>query len=111
MEIKFKVKSSSGAGSYTVKFIKRDDNNLSAYCDCPAGDNGQACKHRLAILNGDSSGLVSKNRDDIKIVREWLKDSDIEKHLSILEQLESEAEKIKKAISTAKKELAKAMRD
>ena len=37
---------------YEVKFLKRSEKNLSAYCTCPAGDNGQYCKHRFSILEG-----------------------------------------------------------
>jgi len=35
-EIMFHVKGSAKE-PYEVIFVKRSDNNLSAYCDCPAG--------------------------------------------------------------------------
>jgi uncharacterized Zn finger protein len=33
---------------YKVTFRKKG-NNLSAYCTCPAGENGQYCKHRIEV--------------------------------------------------------------
>jgi len=36
---------------YHVLF-RRNGANLSAYCTCPAGENGMYCKHRIRILQG-----------------------------------------------------------
>lgn len=110
MEIKFVVESSSGSDTYSVRILKRGENSLSAFCTCPAGENGTYCKHRMAIFAGDTSAILSANKEQVSTVKEWLKGSDVEKHISIIEQLEIESDKLKKAISSAKKELAKAMR-
>jgi hypothetical protein len=109
-EISFEVQGSA-AEPYIVVFVKRSDNNLSAYCSCPAGENGQYCKHRFNILDGITKGIVSTNLDDVKIVQSWLPGTDVEKTLIKMRELEREAEKIKKELSVAKKEVAKAMRD
>lgn len=47
-QIKFLVIGSS-ENPYEVNFIRRG-NNLSAHCTCPAGENGQYCKHRFRNL-------------------------------------------------------------
>lgn len=109
-EITFKVQGSA-AEPYGVVFVKRSDTNLSAYCSCPAGKNGQYCKHRFNILDGATKGIVSDNLDDVKVVQSWLQGTDIEVALIKMRELEAEAVKIKKALSAAKKEVAKAMRD
>lgn len=109
-EITFKVQGSA-AEPYGVVFVKRSDTNLSAYCSCPAGKNGQYCKHRFNILDGATKGIVSDNLDDVKVVQSWLQGTDIEAALIKMRELEAEAVKIKKALSAAKKEVAKAMRD
>jgi uncharacterized Zn finger protein len=109
-EISFEVQGSA-AEPYNVVFVKQSDNNLSAYCSCPAGKNGQYCKHRFNILNGITKGIVNNNFDDVKIVQSWLTGTDVEKALINMRELEAEAEKIKKELSIAKKEVAKAMRD
>lgn len=109
-EIKFKVQGSASE-PYLVVFVKNSDTNLSAYCSCPAGANGQYCKHRFAILDGITKGIVSDNKEQVKIVQTWLKGTDVESALNSMRKLEAELDKAKKALSVAKKELAKAMRD
>ena len=53
---------------YNVTFQKRSDTNLSAYCTCPAGKNGQYCKHRINIMAGSTTGIVSGNQQDVEEV-------------------------------------------
>jgi uncharacterized Zn finger protein len=109
-EISFEVQGSA-IEPYSVLFVKRSDTNLSAYCSCPAGQNGQYCKHRFNILAGITKGIVSDNLDDVKVVQSWLHGTDVEKAIKKMRDLESEAEKIKKELSDAKKDVAKAFRD
>lgn len=109
-EIAFNIQGSAPE-PYRVVFIRRSQTNLSAYCSCPAGESGQYCKHRIAILDGVQNGLVSSNAEGIKIVQSWLRGTDIEKALLKMRSLEKEAERIKRELSSAKYDLAKAMRD
>ncbi len=109
-EISFEVQGSA-AQPYRVVFERRSTTNLSAYCSCPAGENGQYCKHRFSILDGETKGIISGNFDDVKIVQSWLPGTDLEKALVKLHDLETEADKINKALAAAKKEVAKAMRN
>lgn len=67
-EISFEVQGSAPE-PYLVTFVRRSPTNLSAYCSCPAGENGQYCKHRFAILDGAENSLVSSNASDIQIVQ------------------------------------------
>jgi len=101
----------SAAEPYSVVFKKRSETNLSAYCSCPAGENGQYCKHRFNILDGATRGIVSGNLDDLKVVQSWLVGTDLEKALVRMRELEAQADTINKALAAAKKEVAKAMRD
>jgi len=109
-EMRFKVQGSA-LEPYEVVFVKRSEKNLSAYCSCPAGENGQYCKHRFNILAGITKGIVSRNEADVKTVQSWLPGTDVETAIEKMRELEKEAEKIKKALSSAKKDVAKAMRD
>jgi uncharacterized Zn finger protein len=109
-EITFEVQGSA-AEPYVVVFVRRSETNLSAYCSCPAGKNGQYCKHRFNILDGVTKGIVSDNLDDVKVVQSWLPGTDVEAALIKMRELEAETAKLKKALSAAKKEVAKAMRD
>ena len=109
-EIGFEVLGSAPE-PYRVTFVKRSPTNLSAYCSCPAGENGQYCKHRFAILDGVENNLVSSNLSDIKIVQSWLPGTDVETALLRVRELEKKAEKIKRELSSPKHDLARAMRD
>lgn len=95
---------------YKVTFQKKG-NNLSAYCTCLAGENGQCCKHRIRILNGSDEGIVSENKSDVKIVKSWLAKTDVEAALNEVAAKERVLEKAKKDFSAAKKKLARIMTD
>ena len=109
-ELYFKVQGSAPE-PYEVSFIRRAQNNLSAFCTCPAGEKGQYCKHRINILAGITTGIVSMNEADVKTVTSWLPGTDIERAIIKMIALEKEAEKIKLALSAAKRDVAKSMRD
>jgi len=93
---------------YKVTFQK-EGVNLSAYCTCPAGENGQCCKHRIRILDGSEEGIISENVSDVKIVKTWLAGTDVEKALIQIVEKERVLEKAKKELSAAKKKLARMM--
>lgn len=95
---------------YEVLFVRRSEHNLSAYCSCPAGENGQYCKHRFDILAGITKGIVSENESDVNTVQSWLPGTDLEAAIEKMHVLEKEMEEIKKALSSAKKDVTKAMR-
>ena len=109
-EIAFEVQGSAPE-PYRVVFVRRLPTNLSAYCSCPAGENGLYCKHRFAILDGIQKHIVSKNADEVKIVQSWLPGTDVERALQKMRNLEKKAADVGKELSLAKKELARAMRD
>jgi len=108
-EIRFQVQGSA-AEPYVVTFINRGNGNLSAHCTCPAGENGQYCKHRIAILNGDTAAIVSGNEHEVSMLASWFVGSDIESALKELATAERELERAKKEVSRLKKRLAEAMR-
>jgi hypothetical protein len=95
---------------YKVIFRKTDD-NLSAYCTCPAGDNGQYCKHRFNILGGFTDGIVSGNEHGVGEVASWLDGTDVETALNNVMAADEQFEVAKRKLSEAKKLLAKAFRD
>ncbi len=94
---------------YEVNF-NFDGQNMSASCTCQAGQNGQVCKHRLEILNGVSSKVISNNKTDTKQVADLLKGTPIENKLTQLKEAEKELEAVKKKVDSTKKEVAKIMR-
>ena len=107
-EILFEVQGSASE-PYQVVFIKRSENTLSAYCSCPAGEMGKHCKHRFNIIDGLTKGIVSDNLGDVQIIQDWVVGTDVEEALFYMRKLESEAERIKKELSDAKKIVVRAM--
>ena len=106
-ETKFQVKGSS-AEPYEVTFIK-DGDSLTALCSCPAGQYGNYCKHRISILDGNSSAIVSDNADEVAMIRSWLQGTDVAVALSEYRALEKVAETPKNELVAAKRKLARAM--
>jgi len=95
---------------YKVTFRKTGD-NLSAYCTCPAGDNGQYCKHRFNILGGITAGIVTSTERGVEEVTSRLVGTDVEAALNNVMDAEEQFESAKLKLSVAKKQLAKAFRD
>lgn len=107
-EIIFKVQGSK-IEPYEVTFIKTSTNNLSAYCTCKAGKNGQNCKHRFSIFEGKQQNIISANIEDVKIISSWLVGTDIEIYMHAMRDLENEKKRVENELSSIKKKLAKAM--
>ena len=100
----------SASEPYQVSF-KKDGKKLSAYCTCPAGENGTHCKHRFNILKGSGKAIVSENSADVAEVASWLPGTDVEAAMKVVNELEKKSNQIKQELSAAKKKLARSMRD
>ena len=106
-ELIFLVKGSASK-PYEVIFIK-DGDSLTALCDCPAGQFGNACKHRITILDGDVAAISSSNADQAAKIVDWLVGTDVEAALAEMRQAEKDPDKTKADVAVLKKKLAKAM--
>jgi len=93
---------------YKVLF-KKSGEKLNATCTCRAGQMGQLCKHRLSILNGDKSAVVSENTDQVAEVTSWLEGSNVAEAISEVVSLEAEKKRIEGKLKIAKKLVAKAL--
>jgi hypothetical protein len=71
---------------YTVSFERVGD-DLKTTCTCPAGQKGMYCKHRLSIIRGEFGTVVSANKDDLTLIPQLLKGSDVAAALENLEQV------------------------
>lgn len=90
--------------------FQKTGNNLSAYCTCAAGENGQYCKHRFRILAGSTEAIVSENSEQVPTIVAWLPGTDVASAMATVVAAEREFERAKKVVTIAKKDLAKAMR-
>ena len=105
--IEFLVEGSSG-NEYKVVF-EIDEGVAHAYCDCQAGQNGLYCKHRIEILGGDVSYLVSNNGDDVERLRRLLLGTALDEAYDQFIAADSEFNDAKNRLNRAKKNLSRAM--
>jgi hypothetical protein len=109
-ELRFRIQGSQ-PDPYEIRIIRRNDRNVSAYCTCLAGENGQHCKHRIGILSGEPIGLIDGTAADVAMAVSWIRGLDIESIIQQLRASEQEFEAAKAKIAQLKKALAKAMLD
>lgn len=113
MYAEFIVKGSSG-NEYTTRFWKEGD-NITAICNCKAGENGLYCKHRFRILAGDGRDVLQVIEGNVQEVASWLPGTDIEAAMNEMMAAEAKAKKLRreatKILSAARKKLARSMYD
>lgn len=68
-------------------FFWRVGDNVKSSCTCQAGKNGLACKHRLSLLDGDVTNLVSSSPDSFHKLQRMLEGSDVDIALYALESV------------------------
>ncbi|WP_295430706.1 SWIM zinc finger family protein [uncultured Thiodictyon sp.] len=107
MRVSFLV---AGSAEEPYEVIFRNENGkVNVFCTCPAGENGLHCKHRLAIIEGSASAVVSANLDELEVVRTWLNGSDLEMACSEFRDAEKSFEEAKARFAKVKKKLGKVM--
>lgn len=78
-------------------------------CTCPAGGFKAVCKHRLALLAGDTSGLLPAAPDAIVTLHDWLQGSDLLNAYHELQRCEQAATVAAAHVTAAKKHLGSTM--
>ena len=110
MEKKLFAKSSDGINSYSVHFIIQED-KLSIFCDCPAGEWGKFCKHKLALLRNEKDMLFNRDQEkELAEVQNWVRQSKYPDMLEKLDSAEREAKKANAELKKAKKSFENAMK-
>lgn len=79
---------------------------MKATCTCKAGISGMLCKHRLSILDGDKSAVVSDNIEQVVEVSSWLQCSKVADAFSEVVSLESQKKQIEANLKRAKRLIA-----
>lgn len=87
----------SAVEPYRVSFW-RVGNNVKSSCTCQAGKNGLACKHRLSLLEGDVTNLLSSSPDSFKKLQRLLEGSDVEAALRGVESVAPLLHKLEKLL-------------
>jgi len=98
----------SASDPYEVEF-NRENGTVSVSCTCAAGENGQACKHRLNVIAGSITDMLEPNLADLEKACDWLAGGPIEAALANLHAAEMASETAKKQLARARKALALAL--
>ncbi|ABK16805.1 hypothetical protein [Syntrophobacter fumaroxidans] len=93
---------------YTVTLI-RVGPDITISCSCPGAKFEKHCKHRIRILTGDKTGIISGNADCLCQVSEMIRGTAIESARDRYQQAEREVEMAKKKFMKVKKELSDLM--
>jgi hypothetical protein len=107
-QLKFRVQSSSGPEVYDV-VLSNSAGRIRMTCTCMAGLRNTLCKHRLAILNGDPSGLVH-GKDLVGDAAALIAGTEAERLVGYLAELDGLAAATAAKISAAKRDLADRLR-
>jgi hypothetical protein len=111
-EIVLLAKAGSRDEPYNVTFTQAEDGSLTVWCDCRAGEFGQLCKHKRALVSNEPSMLYDKNQvKSLGRVSEWVKATAYLEIIHEIIQTEKELEKSKKVLKDTKAKLARNMRD
>ena len=111
MKIVLFVKSSSLPDIYyEVAFSNRNE-IISIKCNCPAGELTKLCKHKLALLRGDSSILTDFNNDnDCCQVNDWIRNSLFSQLINEHDTIEKDFNEKQIALRKIKNKIEDAMR-
>jgi uncharacterized Zn finger protein len=111
MEIIILANSSSRDEPYTVA-ISFTETGLSIFCNCPAGEWGKYCKHKMAVLLGDEKILYDdKQIENFNKASKWISESSYPLLVAKLRESEKELEAVKKTIKNMKEEIAYSMKE
>lgn len=104
----FEVLGSEG-DVYRITFVQASG-GVRVSCTCRAGMSGLFCKHRLALMAGDRSRMVSPElASDLDAVMSWPEFAPIKEQITKLHQVQSQIDELEKVEAGLKKAVAKAV--
>ena len=104
--VKILSKSSSG-NPYTITFYLEED-AISAFCSCPAGEHRKLCKHILQMIDGDDSILYDNSqKPTLAEICSHLESTPIPSLFSELNNKEMLLKKAQQEVKKAKKNIEK----
>ena len=77
---------------------------------CPAGSNGQFCKHRMRLMGGEISQLRNGTTADVARLKTLLQGTGLEAAYDRVLEAEEEYAKAKAKLDAAKRDLSRAAR-
>lgn len=93
---------------YRVSFT-RGENGVRVQCTCKAGENGQFCRHRLALLAGDRFAMVDAGASSaLDEALSWPEFVSIKQEIVKLQGVQEQIEALEKIKASLKRVVAKA---
>jgi hypothetical protein len=105
--LRFSILGSTG-NVYEIA-ASRQGPRFTMNCTCEAAVNGLHCRHRMALLDGECTDLVSGNQEDVEKLKILFEGTDAQRYYRELVQLEAELEALKKQVKNHKHAFARAM--
>jgi uncharacterized Zn finger protein len=110
MEKTLKARSSDGQSSYSVRFTFLEG-SLAIDCDCPAGEFGRLCKHKLAfVLNREDMLFRAEQKSILVEVQAWVNQTNYPALTKQIDRAEVELKKARGKVKKAKDTLEIAMK-
>ena len=95
-------------GGYEI-FANKTVQTLTFTCSCEAGSKGSHCKHRFALLAGQTDSILSGNEQDLALLHAMLSGSSIEARFRKICLLEREKEEIDVRLKAERKAIGREM--
>ncbi len=111
MEIVILVASSSQEEPYEVT-VSLDLNILAIHCTCAAGEWGKYCKHKTAVVLGDTTALHGGGQSQsFEKARQWIIESQLPKLFEEIAEAEKKAAAATVHAKKIKEKTAKSMNE
>ncbi|MGU3537721.1 SWIM zinc finger family protein [Methylobacterium sp. A54F] len=101
----FSVRSEAGSEHYQLK-ATRTDRGLRFTCSCKAGQRGDQCQHRLALLLKDTRACVEVDQESLTALHDMAEGSPLMHAVEMMVQAQAAAEEAQNDLKRAKKVLA-----
>lgn len=92
------IESASSGNRYKI-IVQQENDGISLSCNCPAGASGGFCKHRFALLGGDTKAVVEAN-GDVKAIPGMIQGTELE---AVINRMHDQERAIKDAQAELKK--------
>ena len=106
----FRFRSQSSGESYVLEAALRPSGGFRLSCSCVAGEFGQFCKHKLALMAGDYRDLVDGNDLDIASFKSMMNGTTVPEMLNQLVETEEAIRVGQSRLKKIKADVAKAIR-
>lgn len=105
--LRFSILGSTG-NVYEIT-ASRQGSRFTMTCTCEGAVKGLHCRHRMALLDGECTDLVSGNQKDVEELNILFEGTDAQRYYRELVQLEAQLEALKKQIKNRKHAFARAL--